>query len=174
MEHLKCLLCKTSLTILIIEHILPWPYLHSSHNVESFVAITWIWIWSKTECCVLGISITIEKSKKKSLQPDFLWGIPDCLIILSLLGVFNTSSTKWPPFHRWYFRVHFGEWKVFYFDWNFTEVCYICGTSRRWVKGKKMYELLNLTTPESSMLHNFILQSMDKIFLWISKVPFRG
>ena len=31
--------------------------------------------------------------------------------------------TKWLPFRRWYFQVHFCEWKILYFDDNFTEVC---------------------------------------------------
>ena len=30
--------------------------------------------------------------------------------------------TKWPPFYRQYFQMHFHEWKVLYFDLNFTEV----------------------------------------------------
>ena len=31
--------------------------------------------------------------------------------------------TKWPPFHRWYFQMHFREWQVLYFNSKFTEVC---------------------------------------------------
>ena len=31
--------------------------------------------------------------------------------------------TKWSPFRRWCFQVHFREWKGLYFDYNFTEVC---------------------------------------------------
>ena len=31
--------------------------------------------------------------------------------------------TKWPPFRRRYFHMHFREWKVLHFDSNFTEVC---------------------------------------------------
>ena len=31
--------------------------------------------------------------------------------------------TKWPRFRRRYFQMHFREWKVLYFDSNFTEVC---------------------------------------------------
>ena len=30
---------------------------------------------------------------------------------------------KWPPFRRRHFQIHFLEWKVWYFDSNFTEVC---------------------------------------------------
>ena len=32
---------------------------------------------------------------------------------------------KWNmmPFHRQYFHMHFREWKVLYFDKNFTEIC---------------------------------------------------
>ena len=31
--------------------------------------------------------------------------------------------TKWLPFHRPHFQLHFLEWKVLYFDSNFTGVC---------------------------------------------------
>ena len=31
--------------------------------------------------------------------------------------------TKCPPFRRRYFQMHFHEWKVLYFESNFTEVC---------------------------------------------------
>ena len=31
--------------------------------------------------------------------------------------------TKWPPYHRQHFQMHFLEWKVSYFHSNFTEVC---------------------------------------------------
>ena len=31
--------------------------------------------------------------------------------------------TKWLPFPKQHFQMHFHEWKVFYFDSNFTEVC---------------------------------------------------
>ena len=30
--------------------------------------------------------------------------------------------TKWPPFRRQYFQMHFRKRKVLYFEWNFTEV----------------------------------------------------
>ena len=71
--------------------------------------------------------------------------------------------TKWPQFHRRYFQLHFREWKVLYFDLNFTDVWqypsivldnglatnrrqaniwtnadpvhwHICSTKRRWIK----------------------------------------
>ena len=28
------------------------------------------------------------------------------------MTMFNSPWTKWPPFHRWYFQMHFREWKV--------------------------------------------------------------
>ena len=31
--------------------------------------------------------------------------------------------TKWPPFRKRYFHMHFREWKILYFDYNFTDVC---------------------------------------------------
>ena len=32
-------------------------------------------------------------------------------------------QAKWLPFHRQHFQMHFPEWKLFYFDSNFTEIC---------------------------------------------------
>ena len=31
--------------------------------------------------------------------------------------------SKWPPFCRRYFKMHFPEWKDLQFDYNFTEAC---------------------------------------------------
>ena len=45
-----------------------------------------------------------------------------------LLGCYLNSIspwTKWPPFRRGHFQLHFHEWKVLYFDSNFTEVCFL-------------------------------------------------
>ena len=36
----------------------------------------------------------------------------------TLFYVWHYSWTKWPPFRRRYFQMHFHEWKVFYFDSN--------------------------------------------------------
>ena len=33
------------------------------------------------------------------------------------------TETKWSTFSRSYFQIHFLEWKLLYFDWNFTVVC---------------------------------------------------
>ena len=33
------------------------------------------------------------------------------------------AETKWTPFHRRHFEVHFLEWKCLNSDWNFIEVC---------------------------------------------------
>ena len=38
---------------------------------------------------------------------------------------FISPWTKWLPFSRWHFKMHFHEWKVLYFDSKFTEVCSI-------------------------------------------------
>ena len=35
----------------------------------------------------------------------------------------STPWTKWPPFRRRYFQMHFHEWKLLYFYQNFAEVC---------------------------------------------------
>ena len=33
------------------------------------------------------------------------------------------AKRKWLPFRRWHFQVHFLEWKVLNFRWNFSEIC---------------------------------------------------
>ena len=35
----------------------------------------------------------------------------------------SPPETKWPLFRRRHFQMHFHEWKVLYFDSNFTDVC---------------------------------------------------
>ena len=45
---------------------------------------------------------------------------------MSIVIIINSTIspwTKWPPFHRQHFQMHFHEWKFLYFDSNFTEVC---------------------------------------------------
>ena len=32
-------------------------------------------------------------------------------------------TQKWPLFHRRHFQAHFREWKLFFFQYNFTEIC---------------------------------------------------
>ena len=49
----------------------------------------------------------------------------------SMFGVSTTLAllintlrpSKWPPFSRRHFQMHFLEWKCMNFDWDFTEVC---------------------------------------------------
>ena len=38
------------------------------------------------------------------------------------LQLTHLPKTKWTPFFRPYFQMHFCEWKILYFDKNFTEV----------------------------------------------------
>ena len=40
--------------------------------------------------------------------------------------------TKWLPFHKRYIHKHFLEWKVLYFEWDFTEVCSFCSLGSNW------------------------------------------
>ena len=34
------------------------------------------------------------------------------------------AETKWPQFCRRHFQTYFLVWKLLYFDWNFTEMCF--------------------------------------------------
>ena len=36
------------------------------------------------------------------------------------------AETKWTPFRRRHFQMHFLEWKYVNFDYDFTEVCSQC------------------------------------------------
>ena len=38
-------------------------------------------------------------------------------------SLYSSPLDIWPPFRKRYFHMHFHEWKVLYFDWNFTEIC---------------------------------------------------
>ena len=64
-------------------------------------------------------------------NPSIWW----CLVAVGArvspgMTLFNLPPpwTKWPPFCRRYFQMHFCAWKVSYFDHNFTEV-YSWGTN---------------------------------------------
>ena len=47
-----------------------------------------------------------------------------CVLITRLGSEYvSLLETKWPPFHRRYFQMHFLEWKCRNFDWEFTEFC---------------------------------------------------
>ena len=43
--------------------------------------------------------------------------------IVFACSALNSPWTYWLPFRRQYFQTHFHEWKVLYFDSNFTEIC---------------------------------------------------
>ena len=43
--------------------------------------------------------------------------------ILPITLYLISPCTKWPPFRRRYFQTRFREWKVLYFDLNFTDNC---------------------------------------------------
>ena len=45
---------------------------------------------------------------------------PHITIVYALI---HLPRTKWPPFRRRYFQMHFREWKVLYFDENLSEIC---------------------------------------------------
>ena len=48
-------------------------------------------------------------------------------VLFSLLSIHLTDTppppTKWPPFRRRNFQMHFHEWNVLCFDLNFNDVC---------------------------------------------------
>ena len=35
------------------------------------------------------------------------------------------NETKWLPFCRWHFQMHFPEWTHIYFKYNFIKICYL-------------------------------------------------
>ena len=48
------------------------------------------------------------------------WGWDKMAVILQMTF---WNATKWLPFYRWHFEMHFLEWKCMNFDYYFTEVC---------------------------------------------------
>ena len=50
------------------------------------------------------------------------WVNVACKISASICKLIS-PWTKWPKLRRRHFQMHFHEWKVLYFDSNFTEVC---------------------------------------------------
>ena len=52
----------------------------------------------------------------------FYYSYGDYQRLSSELTLIQHPSTKWPPFCRRHFQMHFHEWKVLNFDLNFTEI----------------------------------------------------
>ena len=44
-------------------------------------------------------------------------------MIMNLLLYHIEAETKWLPFSRWHFQMHFLELQSLYFDGNFIEIC---------------------------------------------------
>ena len=64
-----------------------------------------------------NMSIMMTLSQTVVSLDNQVSGTPPLTIISAL------PWTKWPPFHRQYFQMHFHEWKLLYFNWNFTQGC---------------------------------------------------
>ena len=66
-------------------------------------------------CCLLNMFMML-------CQRWIRWclGITQQSLNLHAPKVNSSPWTKWPPFRRPYFQMYFREWKVLYFDWNFT------------------------------------------------------
>ena len=43
--------------------------------------------------------------------------------IIAIGSLVSSSCIKWPSLRRRHFQMHFYEWKILYFDSNFTEIC---------------------------------------------------
>ena len=84
-------------------------------NVRRFIAVTWTFI-AKT--FVMVVILTTDVTTPNTCEHSFgyhLW----------MLGLYSLKlpRTKWPPFRRRYFQMHFLEWKCIDSDSYFTEVC---------------------------------------------------
>ena len=51
------------------------------------------------------------------------WGITAAHGYSDHTNLTHLPWTIWSSFCTWYFQMHFHEWNVLCFDWNFTEVC---------------------------------------------------
>ena len=81
-------------------------------------------------------------------------------------------ETKWPPFCRRYFQIHFLGWKSWYLDSNFIEICLqesnwqyaIIGSDNGWALNNATSHYLNQWRP-SLLAHICIIRSQ-----WQSRV----
>ena len=66
------------------------------------------------------------QSWNDSMKIDLKKIIITMIIIINMIKVHYhiKAETKWPPFSRWHFQMHFLEWKLFYFEKIFIEICF--------------------------------------------------
>ena len=62
-------------------------------------------------------------AKISSGRIDVKWNDILCPAYAWDLDLTHWAETKWARFSRWYFQMHFLEWKCLNSDYNFTEVC---------------------------------------------------
>ena len=88
----------------------------SNKLVRKLLFSTAHWLWSLVRQHMMVSGWVRRNFKYIALEWQFdLVRRKDTVII--------SPWTKWPPFRRRYFHMHFLEWKYLYFDYNFTEVC---------------------------------------------------
>ena len=78
-------------------------------------------LW-RTKTCVAYISITMDADDLETRsQGTCSHGFPG--ILQHQNGQHIEAETRWPPFSRQHFQMHFLQWKYMNFNQNFTEVC---------------------------------------------------
>ena len=84
-------------------------------NVCRFIAVTWTFI-AKTFVMVFILTTDVTTPTLVNTVMDITCG---CWASIRLISPW----TKWPPFRRRHFQMHFLEWKCIDSDSYFTEVC---------------------------------------------------
>ena len=82
------------------------------------------WPWNIPVSTLVGLS---NLSRTKNLVSHILWPKYSGLVIRDWQdrqgGSWHIEAkTKWPPFSRRHFQIHFLEWKCMNVDWKFTEI----------------------------------------------------
>ena len=76
------------------------------HQTED-ICVSVVWLTTEASIATVGVGLS-----------SWVTGVQRCPI-----AFIHLPWTKWPLFRGRHFQMHFLEWKVLYFDSNFTEVC---------------------------------------------------
>ena len=78
-------------------------------------------IWKMAASVWRPQMLTVQCAPWYSSEPFVVW--PCGCVVWSHISETHEAETKWLPFCRWCFHMHFIDCKSLYFDSNFTEVC---------------------------------------------------
>ena len=92
-----------------------WPTYHMYIYIYIYISIC-IFIWAG----VWPIMIFLCEIQGRIIRWQILKG---CMVTCDDISYHIEAETKWPPFRRRHFQVHFHEWKLLNFKCTFNELC---------------------------------------------------